>query len=117
MKPNLLPLVLAAGLAAMSLAQAQPSPARERYERQLSFCNTGNLSGPERQGCIRAAGREFDNAGGGAPSETPRTTQDGRATVVTPEGARLPASGDTPTPTSDGRALVVPPADRSATPR
>jgi len=110
-----LPLVIGAVLAAPAVIAQQGTSPQQRYERQIAACNSGTLSAPEREGCVRAAGTALDNARGGTPpGETQRTSPDGRATVVTPADARTPATGAPTTTTPDGRATVVPPADRSA---
>lgn len=120
MQSTLVSLALAVGAASATIAapaayaQQGTSP-QQRYERQVAACNSGTLSAPEREGCIRAAGTDLDNTRGGTPpAEVQRTTPDGRATVVTPSDARTPATGATTTTTPDGRATVVPPSDRSA---
>jgi len=112
-----LALVFGAALAAPAVRAQQGTSPQQRYERQIAACNSGTLSAPEREGCVRAAGTELDNARGGTPpAEVQRTTADGRATVVMPPEARQPAGGTQTTTTPDGRATVVPPSDRS-TPR
>ena len=117
MKPILAPLALMLGVAVWApSALSQDSAAQQRYERQVAACNSANLSAPERRGCIRAAGSALDNARGGPAPQAPMATPDGRATVVMPSGAPMPASGAELTTTPDGRATVVPPSDRS-TPR
>ena len=114
-KPLLAPAALALGLAVwVPSALPQGGTAQQRYERQIAACNSGNLSAPQRQGCIRAAGSALDDARGGPAAEAPVATPDGRATVVMPPGARAPATGAELTTTPDGRATIVPPADRSA---
>ena len=117
MKPMLVPLALAvsAALAAPALHAQQDLSPQQRYERRIAACNSGSLSAPEREGCVRAAGTDLDNARGGTPpGEVQRTSPDGRATVITPPDARMPATGARTTRSPDGRATVVPPADRSA---
>lgn len=115
MNPLLLPLALVFGLAAWApSALSQGGMAQQRYERQIAACNSGTLPAPEREACVRAAGTALDNARGGLPTEAPVVTPDGRATVVTPPGARAPATGAEVMTTPDGRATIVPPADRSA---
>ena len=109
------PLALAFGLAVWApSALPQDGTAQQRYERQVAACNSGSLPAPQREACIRAAGSALDNARGGPPTEVPVTTPDGRATVVTPPGARVPATGAEVSTTPDGRATIVPPSDRSA---
>ena len=110
-----LALVISAVLAAPAARAQQSTSPQQRYERQIAACNSGTLSAPEREGCVRAAGTDLDSARGGTPpAEVQRTTPDGRATIVTPPDARAPATGATTSTTPDGRATVVPPADRSA---
>ena len=104
----------AAMLAASALAQGDDGGARQRYDRAVAACNSGDLPAPQRNGCVRAAGSALDRALGGAPPETPRASADGRATVVSPPGAAPPSGGSGITTSSDGRATIVPPADRTA---
>ncbi len=105
-EPSLLWLALAAALPA---AAQQPAPLVEQvYESDLAICNTGSLSAPARDACVREAGRRRDAARGGPPAAVEMTTPDGRATVVTPQGAPPPASPADPVPSRDGRANVVP---------
>lgn len=100
--------LLAAGV---SSASAQPSAAQQRYEQQVARCNDGTLPAPAREACIRAAGNILDNANGGPPNEAAVPSQDGRATVVAPQGT-VPSSGGAGTvPSRDGRALIVPSAE------
>ena len=113
--------LLAAGAAVSALASAQQggvsaAAAAQRYEQLLALCNTGTLPAPERAACVRAAGRTLDRTLGGPPAEAPRTTPDGRSTVVAPVDASRPADDSDTTTSRDGRATIVLPADRS-TPR
>ncbi len=126
MKPSVLcrtAALLAAGAAASSLAWAQQrqggvsaAAAEQSYERLIAQCNSGTLPAPERAACVRAAGRTLDRTLGGPPVEAPRTTPDGRSTVVAPVDAARPADDSDTTTSRDGRATIVLPADRS-TPR
>lgn len=92
----------------MGAARAQPGTAERVYASDLAICNSGQLSAPAREACVREAGRRRDAARGGPPPEILQTTPDGRATVLTPEGAKPPPSTSEPRPTRDGRATVVP---------
>jgi len=122
--PAALTATLALGLLGATHATwAQPqvdasaTPA-QRYEQRLARCNSGQLPEPERDACVRDAGRELDQAQGHLPGNLTRTTPDGRATVVSPAGLPPPDSGSGQMTSPDGRATVVVPADRSApTPR
>jgi hypothetical protein len=106
--------LLVAGGATVAIAQT--ATPQQRYEQQLARCNDGSLAAPAREACVRAAGTQLDRANGGLPSEAPVTTQDGRATVVAPEGSNPGSGGSGTVPSRDGRAAIVPPAG-SATPR
>lgn len=94
-------------------AQPAPDPLQQRYEREIAACNSGNLPAPTREACVRAAGTALDRARGGPPTEVPRPSADGRATIVTPPGATPPSSGSDAVTSGDGRATIVLPADRS----
>jgi hypothetical protein len=101
-------------LAAAGLAAAQPAGTpdslRQRYERQLAACNSGQLSGPARDACVRDTGRLLDRATSGVTGEATATTPDGRATVVLPQALPAP-EGDSGLATSpDGRSTVIVPA-------
>lgn len=99
---------LAAALTALGAAWAQPGTAERVYASDLALCNSGQLSAPAREACVREAGRRRDAARGGPPPDILQTTPDGRATVLTPEGAAPPPTASEPLPTRDGRATVVP---------
>lgn len=105
-------------LAAPSVwSQSTDAAAQERYQRALAVCNDGSLPAPDRNTCVRMAGRQLDRSNGGAPADRPSSTPDGRATVVAPVGSPTPVSDANTTTSSDGRATIVPPADGTATPR
>nr|WP_145545591.1 hypothetical protein [Variovorax boronicumulans] len=89
-------------------AWPQANTVEQIYQSDLAICNSGQLSAPAREACVREAGRRRDAGRGGPPPEIPQATPDGRATVVTPEGAPPPPTSADPVPTSDGRANVVP---------
>ena len=99
-------------LLAATTPQAQPSPAQQRYDAQVAQCNRAGLPAPQREACLRDAGRQLDSANGGAPPAlVPRTSADGRAEVMAPPGAPPPPSGPQFVPSPDGRAVLgVPPA-------
>lgn len=90
------------------VAWAQSNLAERVYESDLAICHGGGLSAPAREACVREAGRRRDAARGGPPVEIPQTTPDGRATVVTPEGAATPPTSSDAVPSRDGRANIVP---------
>lgn len=100
--------VLFAPLAGVGSAWAQASTVEQIYQSDLAICNSGQLSAPAREACVREAGRRRDAARGVPPPEVPKATPDGRATVVTPEGAPPPPTSSDPVPSPDGRANVVP---------
>lgn len=116
MKPKHIPAAMfCAALAAAAGAQpTQEMQARQRYEREVAACNSGTLAAPAREACIRAAGNALDRALGGPPAGVAMPSADGRATIVTPEGAPPPSSGSDAVPSRDGRATIVLPADRTA---
>ena len=99
---------VAALLGGAGPAWAPPGMVERVYESDLAICNSGKLSAPAREACVREAGRRRDAARGGPPAEILQTTPDGRATVLTPEGAPTPPTSSDPVPTRDGRANVVP---------
>lgn len=99
---------MAAFLGSVGPAWAQPGLVEQVYQSDLAICNSGKLSAPARGACVREAGRRRDAAQGGPPAEVLQTTPDGRATVLTPEGALTPSTSSEPVPTRDGRANVVP---------
>lgn len=106
-----LPLVTAAllvPLAGAGSAWGQTNTVEQVYQSDLAICNSGQLSAPAREACVREAGRRRDAARGGPPPEIPQATPDGRATVVTPEGALPPPTSSDAVPSRDGRANVVP---------
>lgn len=110
-----LTLALGAATAAWSLtaaAQAQLTP-QQRYERQLAFCNSGKLPDPERNACVRDAGSLLDRSLGGTPRNEVTTSEDGRATIISPAGLPPPNSGSDDVTSRDGRATIVLPADQS----
>ncbi|MFM9426146.1 hypothetical protein RCH10_002586 [Variovorax sp. GrIS 2.14] len=110
-------IVMLGSLAASGAwAQSTDAVAQERYQRALAVCNDGSLPAPERNGCVRMAGRQLDRTNGGPPVNMPTTTPDGRATVVAPVGSTPPNDDDTTT-SRDGRATIVAPSDGTATPR
>jgi hypothetical protein len=107
-------------LAASSVvfAQGADSP-QQRYDRQIARCNSGQLPAPQREACVRDAGRLLDRANGGtAPSQSPQPSSDGRAIVMTPQGAPPPPSGSDYVTSPDGRAVIAvpPPGDRIVRP-
>lgn len=107
--PFVVPLLLIVlGATAHAQVPVQPTLPEQVYESDLAICNSGQLSAPARDACVREAGRRRDAARGGPPPEVPMATPDGRATVVTPQGAPPPPTPADPVPTQDGRANVVP---------
>jgi len=107
----------AAAFAAWPQASPDLATARARYEQQIAMCNRGDLPAPEREACVRNAGLALDRARGGPPStEVVAPSADGRATIVTPDGAAVPPGGSDIMRSPDGRATIVRPADQSPTP-
>ncbi len=47
------------GASAVAFAQqtADPATAQQRYDRAIAYCNDANLPRPERDACVRDAGR------------------------------------------------------------
>lgn len=111
-----LTLALGAATAALSLVAAAQSPAQltpqQRYERQLAYCNSGKLPDPERNACVRDAGNLLDRSLGGTPRNEVTTSQDGRATIISPAGLPPPNSGSDDVTSRDGRATIVLPANQ-----
>jgi len=93
-------------------AMAQGESPQQRYERQLAMCNSGQLPDPQRNACVRDAGRMLDQSLGGTPRNVTTTTPDGRATVVNPNGLPVPNDDDDVRTSRDGRATIVLPADQ-----
>jgi hypothetical protein len=117
MRP-LIGAVLALAASITAFAQGVDS-AQQRYDRQIARCNNGQLPAPQREACVRDAGRILDGANGGAPpSQSPQPSSDGRAIVMTPQGAPPPPSGSDYVTSPDGRAVtaVPPPGDRIVRP-
>ena len=98
-------------LLSAAAAQAQPSPAQQRYDSEVGQCNRAGLPAPQREACLRDAGRQLDGASGSIPPAlVPQTSADGRAEVMAPAGAPPPPSGPQFVPSPDGRAVLgVPP--------
>lgn len=108
-----LTVVLGAAMAAWSLAPtAQAQTPQQRYEQQLAFCNSGKLPDPERNACVRDAGAQLDRSLGGTPRNQAVTSQDGRATIMSPSGLPAPDSGSDSITSQDGRATIVLPANQ-----
>lgn len=111
-------LVLAASGSVLAQGAGGDS-AQQRYERQIARCNNGQWPAPQRESCVRDAGRLLDSANGGMPPpQTPQPSSDGRAIVMTPQGAPPPPSGSDYVTSPDGRAVtaVPPPGDRIVRP-
>lgn len=99
--------------------QAQPlgdaaAQAQQRYEREIAGCNSGSLPAPQREACVRDAGLRLDRSRGAPPADSLVTTPDGRASVVLPDNAAVPAGTSEAAPTRDGRATAIPPPERSS---
>jgi len=107
---------LGAAIAAWNLVAAAQSPApltpQQRYERQLAYCNSGQMPDPQRNACVRDAGRLLDNSLGGTPRNEVTTSGDGRATIVSPAGLPPPDSGSDAITSGDGRSTIVLPANQ-----
>ncbi len=101
------------GLAASAQDTAQLTP-QQRYERQIAYCNSGNLPDPQRNACVRDAGRMLDSSLGGPPRNAQTTSEDGRATIIGPAGLPAPDSGSSQITSPDGRSTVVVPAYQGA---
>jgi hypothetical protein len=102
-------------VSAVALAQQAPdlAGAQQRYESALAFCNSGNLPRPERDACVRDAGRALDRARGGSSPDVDVASPDGRSTVVIPDNAPPPQSDDGTVTSPDGRSTIVLPAGGS----
>lgn len=115
-------VALSVGLlsAGAAMAQVGTAPAaQERYDRQIAQCNSPGRPAPQREACVRAAGRMLDRANGGVPPEpVPQPSADGRAIVMTPPGAPPPPSASDYVTSPDGRAVIAvpPPGDRIVRP-
>ena len=111
-----LTLALGAATAAWCLAAAAQAPAQltpqQRYERQLAYCNSGKLPDPERNACVRDAGLMLDRSLGGTPRNQVTTSEDGRATIISPAGLPAPDSGSDAITSPDGRSTIVLPANQ-----
>jgi len=112
----LFPTAALVALLALSLQALAQSPdlaaAQQRYERQLAYCNSGQLPDPERNACVRDAGLMLDRARGGRPpSNAATTSEDGRATIIGPAGLPPPNSGSDAITSGDGRSTIIVPAD------
>ena len=97
--------------APLAMAQGGTNPAglaQQIHESDIAICNSGGLSAPAREACVREAGIRLDRSRGIVPPDVPLTTQDGRATVITPEGTPAPPTSSEAVPSRDGRANVIP---------
>ncbi|MDI3380209.1 hypothetical protein ACFPPF_10815 [Xenophilus aerolatus] len=119
LRPTPLRLLACLALAASGTVAAQGAGnAQQRYEDQIARCNDGRPA-PQREACVRGAGQLLDRANGGAPPvQTPQESSDGRAVVMTPQGAPPPSSGSDYVTSPDGRSVtaVPPPGDRIVRP-
>jgi len=105
-------VVIAATFAVSAPSRAQGAGAtpQERYQRQLAYCNSGQLPTPQRDACVRDAGHLLDARLGGTPTPVQQTSPDGQSTVIAPPNEPVP-SGDPKFITSpDGRAEIGVPA-------
>ncbi|MGR4868029.1 hypothetical protein ACIPRI_04070 [Variovorax sp. LARHSF232] len=100
-----------ASLLAAAQGQPQQLTPQQRYERQIAYCNSGKLPDPARNACVRDAGLALDRADG-PPRDVPTTSEDGRATIISPAGLPPPNSGSDGVTSKDGRATIVLPADQ-----
>jgi hypothetical protein len=105
-----------ASVSSFALA-AQPAPdlaeAQRHFDEQVAYCNSGQLPRPQRDACIRDAGRALDQARGGPATGRTTRTADRRATVVKPEGSPVPSGGSKTIKSSDRRSTIVVPTDGS----
>ena len=101
-----------ASLAATAQQRQQQLTPQQRYEQQLAYCNSGKLPEPARNACVRDAGNMLDRADG-PPRDVTSTSQDGRATIVSPAGLPTPNSGSDDVRSQDGRSTIVLPADQN----
>jgi hypothetical protein len=101
-----------ASLAATAQQRQQQLTPQQRYEQQLAYCNSGKLPEPARNACVRDAGNMLDRADG-PPRDVTSTSQDGRATIVSPAGLPTPNSGSDDVRSKDGRSTIVLPADQN----
>ena len=101
-----------ASLVATAQQRQQQLTPQQRYEQQLAYCNSGKLPEPARNACVRDAGNLLDRSVGGPPPNEMSTSQDGRATIISPAGLPPPNSGSDDTTSRDGRATIVLPADQ-----
>jgi hypothetical protein len=106
-------LFAAAAAATAQTPAPDPALAQQRYETALARCNSGTLPAPERDACVRDAGRMLDQTRGVSMSDTNVDSRDGRAVIVNPNGTPAPRGGDDTVTTGDGRAVIVLPADRT----
>ncbi|SFN14232.1 hypothetical protein [Variovorax sp. OV329] len=111
------PLAIGTVLAALSLGAAAQLTPQQRYERQIAECNSGKLPDPQRNACVRDAGRMLDQSLGGTPRNQATTSEDGRATIIGPAGLPPPNSGSNDVTSPDGRATIVLPADQQQLPQ
>ena len=103
-------------LLTLSVAAAAQAPAltpQQRYEQQIAHCNSGQLPEPVRNACIRDAGLTLDKARGGPPGNVTSTSEDGRATIVSPADLPPPSSGSDEITSPDGRSTIVLPANQA----
>ena len=100
------------GAGTVALAQQTPDQAiaQQRYDRAIAYCNDANLPRPERDACVRDAGRALDRARGGLAPDVDVISPDGRSTVVMPDNAPPPQGDDDTVTSPDGRSTIVLPA-------
>jgi len=105
-------LVAAGPAAAQQAAPGLPAGAtpQARYEHQIAVCNSGQLPAPQRDACVRDAGRLLDNRLGGPPEPVPQTSPDGQSTVISPPNQPVPSGDPTFVTSPDGRAVIGVPA-------
>lgn len=102
--------IFCAAWGASAIALAQQTSAQQRYDRAIAYCNDANLPRPERDACVRDAGRALDRARGGLAPNVDVVSPDGRSTVVMPDDAPPPQGNDGTVTSPDGRSTIVLPA-------
>ena len=100
------------GASAVAIGQqtADQATVQQRYDRAVADCNDANLPRPERDACVRDAGRALDRACRGLAPDVDVVSPDGRSTVIIPDDAPPPQGKDQTVISPDGRSTIVLPA-------